>query len=488
MKRYIFIVVLFHLYIQCLYSQEVSIEEAKEVAIWMMEQNCQQRQARGLNCNENPQISTVKTFTREGLNTMYAVNMQTGGYVLVAADERVTPVLAMSDEASFSNDTTDMPPAMKALLADYENTIIHVRNSQLPIATDPMWVKVRAKEDLATEEQKSVSGYVPGTHLLDVPDRGHVHWNQDVNKDYEKDEERFYNKFCPDWGKGKCPAGCVATAIAQIMWYWQWPYFANVPAKIYMSGITYGGTLFHEYDWNLMPQHIDRFTPMNEIDMIATFLRDCGYACNSIYTVNGTSSTLYEARGALQNNFSYDSQNVQWRMFSNKKNWDKKLKDEIDALRPVLYAGGNGELEGHSFVVDGYHPTNKDLFLVNFGWGHYDGFDNKDSHYYCLKTYHDCDSVISYHNFQMALCGIQPKCSEIATLENISVSDNKNKPMYATYHGNMYLDNVNVTSSGRLICHAGSSIRLTSGTKISKGQYFKEKSCHSTVIMPIQLM
>lgn len=471
MKKNSFIITLLLLFNVSIYSQDVTVDEAKDVATWVMEQYCLGQRAAGLICSETPTVSTVKTFAREGRNTMYAVNMELGGHVLVAADDRVTPILAISYENEFPNDTADMPPALKELLADYENTIVHVRNSGRSISADPMWAKARSRADIYLENtQRSASEYEPGESLFKIRRGEDVLWNQSFNYSVEYDINRSYNKFCPDWydaWEGRCYVGCPAVAMGQLMWYWQWPYAASVPAAIYMTGVTHGGKVFHEYDWDLMPKYIDETTSESEIDNIAGFLRDCGYACNSIYMANGTSSDIYAAQRGMKNCFSYETDGVEWRMFHNKKKWDQKIKDEIDALRPVIYMGANDKAGGHAFVVDGYDANLNDKFHINFGWG------GKDNGCYSLKIYSEADSILEYHNFQMAMFGIRPTArGENVTRTNVTISGNQTIPTHYCCYGDISLNNVKVSDSGALVCHAGNSIRLTTGTRIYQGGYF----------------
>lgn len=471
MKKYLLIVLLLLFCHIVLFSQNVTIEEAKDVAKWVMEQHCLGQRARGFDCSETPLVASVKEFVSDGENTMYAVNMATGGYVLVAADERVTPILSVSYENEFPSDTADMPCALKELLADYENTIIHVRNSGQINEPDPMWIKAKSHANIVSKtKQMSATGYNPGTSLFEIEGREEMNWGQSVNgypySHGEYDINRSYNKFCPDWydtWQGRCVVGCTAVAMGQIMWYWQWPNAAYVPAKIYMTGVTYGGSVFHEYDWNLMPERIVRSTPIGEIDMIAGFLRDCGYACNSIYGKSGTSSDIFAAQRAFSNRFAYECDGVEMRMFSNKKNWDKKIKAEIDALRPVLYGGADDNLGGHAFAIVGYHESFDGMFLVNFGWR------GEENDFYSLKTYSKSDSIIQYHNFQIALFGLRPSCKKDIVKSNVTITNKDANPVYEYCYGNLTLDKVKVASSGSLVCHAGNSIRLVPGTTISQG-------------------
>lgn len=194
-----------------------------------------------------------------------------------------------------------------------------------------------------------------------------VLWNQDRNNDGNCTPS--YNMLCPTFYTPRCEhtyVGCTAVAMAQIMWYYKWPYSAVVPNSISMDGTPSEECHFQLYDWDLMPPTLRNNTPNDEVEMITTLLRDCGHAAKMAYRANGSSASLKDAMNALSHNFGYkNGMSHKRRSAYVKSKWIQKLKNEIDANRPVLYAAWQNSDSGHAFVIDGYEG---DMFLINWGW------------------------------------------------------------------------------------------------------------------------
>lgn len=142
--------------------------------------------------------------------------------------------------------------------------------------------------------------------LLDK--RGRNKWGQTCNNSGCLSSEISYNKFCPYYDENDPrvgPAGCTAVAMAQVMWYWQWPDHANIAESILPGGATYGSISAHYYDWENMPEELLNSTDLYEVDAVASLIRDCGYAGHMDYHADYASMTLTNAKYALDNNFKY---------------------------------------------------------------------------------------------------------------------------------------------------------------------------------------
>jgi len=183
----------------------------------------------------------------------------------------------------------------------------------------------------------------------------------------------YYNALCP----GGSVSGCVATAMAQIMKYWNYPaqgsgfHSYNHPNYGTLSA-NFGGTT---YQWSSMPNSVN-----SSNNAVATLMYHCGvsvdmnYSPNlsGAYVVSSASPVQHCSEYAFKTYFGYESslQGVERRHYSTSQ-WVQLLKAELNASRPVLYAGfGTGG--GHAFVCDGF---NGDYFHMNWGWGGlYDGY------------------------------------------------------------------------------------------------------------------
>ncbi len=263
----------------------------------------------------------------------YVFNRGTeGGYVIVAGDDAALPVLGYSDRGTFDFDK--LPCNAKWWLEQYQKEIQWLR--QHP-GTTPR--KVR---QLST----SVAPLLK------------TKWNQDAP---------FNNQ---------CPTGCVATATAQIMKYHEWPvtgkgshsYTCEISS---VWGSTTTKTLSADfsqstYQWSQMLNNYNGSYTTAQANAVAKLMSDVGIAEEMGYgPESGTSS--YNAYYALKTYFDYDpTLRYVMRDFYELEEWEQMLRDELDAHRPVYYAG-TGSAGGHAFVFDGYNTNG--YFHVNWGWG-----------------------------------------------------------------------------------------------------------------------
>lgn len=385
---------------------------------------------------------------------MYVVNMPDSGWMLVAGDERVKPILAVCDREEFPT-KDEMPLGMLELLLDYANEIFFVQDSCPGLAAHPDWQVINMGRYSINSQNMLSNGYLRTASLLNRPQRGEVKWNQ--NKKNAIDNcSKTYNKFCPDWYDVSCNrtvVGCTAVAMAQIMWYWQWPHTGMIYSGIDMNGNGTGTMELHLYDWDKMPTELTDATPMEEVDMVAGFLRDCGYAAKMKYGQDGSGASLSDAKDALINTFGYSDEITykQKNFFS--WNWKGRIKNNIDDGCPVLYAGyGSG---GHAFVVDGYNSD--DQFHINWGWrGLYNGYFRLDN---LTPPEHD------YNSDQAALFGIQPA----PACGSASVNGGNNYRVGVA--GEVSVSNLTVPSGQTAVYYSGTSVRLLPGFHASAGSH-----------------
>lgn len=371
MKTRIIIVILY--LINCVsvcFSQPISKEKAIETGFTFFYERATTNKSVSL-LKGNADMLQTKVWNHEKRNCMYVISMPDNGWVLVSGDERAKPILAFSKNGEFS-DEKDMPPAMLDLLQTYADEIIFIQDSCPEAIIHPDWQSInqgnysKLLNSSDNDNGKGSDVYTPGTGLLNRPNRGEVRWNQNNNN--EGGCTNVYNKFCPDWYSPSCGltyVGCVAVAIAQIMWYWQWPHTGYIPVSIDKEGNIGNLLELRFYNWDLMPNTLASTTPLEQVDMVAGFLRDCGYAVKMKYGANGSGAKTKNAKKALEETFTYKSIDHKSKFWT--RNWETKLRDEINAGRPVYYDGsGSG---GHAFVVDGYDEEFPDKFHINWGWG-----------------------------------------------------------------------------------------------------------------------
>ena len=290
------------------------------------------------------------------------------GFIVVSAEDNVAPVLAYSDESGFN--INNIAPDVSWWLNGYKEQI----------------EEARAKKTHATEEIKShweslktgTGSYMSYGSVKTVNPLEQTTWDQLPN----------YNAMCPyDVTANEFTVtGCVATGMAQILRFWSAPangagFHSYSDPKYGTQSADFGNTT---YDWAGMPLSV---TGANTA--VATLMYHCGVSVEMTYGIAGTGgSSAYVvssqspvqacAEYALKTYFGYPNVVGKVRTdYPNKTDWQNLLKTELDAGRPILYAGfGSGG--GHCFDCDGYDAN--DFFHFNWGWsGQFDGFFNVDA-------------------------------------------------------------------------------------------------------------
>ena len=291
------------------------------------------------------------------LNSLYAFNVgQNEGYVIVSGDDDLPTILGYSDSGSINMDS--LPSNMKYWLDEYEDQILHYQNYQ-------------HKKRKKANPVGSLSAYPEIQPLLTSK------WNQYYP----------YNESCPDFFNGeKCITGCVATAMAQIMYYHRlkstnvttleipeydcWKNWDSY-GQLHVDAIPKGSFI----DWDNMLDYYSNDATEIQRKAVADLMFFCGASVSMDYSPNGSASNNSRVADALKKYFDY-SDNVKYMERYNVTSddeWEKMIYTEIQNKRPVLYGGTTRRLEGHSFVCDGYDGNG--YFHFNWGWGGaFDGY------------------------------------------------------------------------------------------------------------------
>lgn len=451
MKKSILLLLL--LYACVSYSQSVTKDLAVEIA------NAYYEKVK--NDNNEPSVLQVKSelqllgtsrlaemISPTGLANMWLVPVD-DGWVLVSTNIKTDPVLAHFQQVE-KPIYDQLPPAAQFMLEHYEEVIAYANDSCSDCPQNEHWTALRQE----SADETSYRGTPIVTPLLAV------HWDQTRNDDAPDHLcDKSYNKFCPNVNApnqcNKAAVGCVAVAIGQIMWYWRWPYAAYVPT-------TPGGsnTEMHFYDWNLMPEYLNNSTPMNEVNMVASFLKDCGYMVDMDYG-ESSGANDNDARDALIS-FGYNSTTTKKRDKLTTLNWEDKIMAELDAGRPVYYGGMTKFIggSGHAFVVDGYDSDG--LFHVNYGWGSVNA-----------NTYYDLDAIPAvnageyYTHHECAIMGIKPdpNCSS----KTLNSSSNFSPYFNYAVGGELTISNVTIQNVAHGELSSATQVRLISGVTIAQG-------------------
>ena len=190
-----------------------------------------------------------------------------------------------------------------------------------------------------------------------------------------------YNRKCPVLNnEGRSVTGCVATAMAQVMRFYQYPACGTGTSKYSgKNGETTYDFSQHPFNWSQILEDYSRQNFTNtQADAIAELMLACGASVNMKYSADGSGSNADKAALALKNNFNYPTAAYLEKYLANDDDrtflvevWGDAMRMDLDAGHPIIYAGSSGNsITGHCFVVDGYKfdAEGNTYFHINWGW------------------------------------------------------------------------------------------------------------------------
>ncbi|MCK9612974.1 MAG: C10 family peptidase [Bacteroidales bacterium] len=270
------------------------------------------------------------------------------GFIIVAADDDVYPVLAYSFDGKYN--LNHICPAFSTWMKDYEEQITFIRSS-----------KIEADNEIGTLWRKYTVEFQPGTikgGLKSMEPLLISTWDQGT----------YYNHLCPEDPAGPDGfvwAGCVATAMAQVMYYYRYP-LQGSGSNGYYSDYGYLSANFGttSYKWNNMQNDING---KYNYDM-ALLQYHCGIAVEMGYSPDGSGAYMWDAASAMKTYFGYSSSTDLFHKDDGYSStaWANLLIDDLDNKMPIQYSARTEE-SGHAFVCDGYQGNN--YFHFNWGWG-----------------------------------------------------------------------------------------------------------------------
>jgi len=286
-----------------------------------------------------------------GRTVYYTINLSPRGWIVVAADDAVTPVLAYSFEDNMNS--SSLPPQFISWMEKYRKQINDAMNRNLPASANiaAAWEKYTSNDLKQPMAPQGINGVAP--LIIHTWDQGYP-----------------YNIYCPQdaAGPGDHPyAGCVATAMCQLMYYYRFPQTGNgqhcyTPSGYPQQCADFGATT---YNWNTMVNSLSTARLDND-SAVALLLWHAGVAVNMMYSATGSGAYSEDARNALVSNFRYSPAALYiHRSDFPETSWDSILRANLDKRMPVYY-DGYGAQGGHAFNCDGYQATTH--FHFNWGW------------------------------------------------------------------------------------------------------------------------
>lgn len=274
--------------------------------------------------------------------TFFIFNATDGaGFAIISAEEELGDVLGYSI-SSFGS--VDIPDALRLYLDTYHQYVLQYRQGIIETSSSVYTMNVNGIAPLLTTQ-----------------------WNQAAP----------FNNLCPMDGDIRSLTGCVATAMAQIMRYWEWPIQGIGYARATCGTEILYGSLEHFYQWEAMLDTQEQLEASEAASTaVAELMYDCGLAVGMNYSSSASSAiTPFKA---LYANFGYiptTLRSYHRDCFENDTEWLNIIFRELDNGRPVYYGASSATTNesGHAFVIDGYDGNS--LLHINWGWGgSYDGY------------------------------------------------------------------------------------------------------------------
>ena len=285
-------------------------------------------------------------------------NKEDNRLVVISGDQRMQSILGYTDNAIEDN---MMPDGLAELLTTYKRQYA---------ALSP---------DCQTECKSNLN---KGERLLKTPDWGQ--WDP-------------FNLRTPL----SYPTGCAATAMSIVMRYHQWPVMGQgSKTHIWKDSVMTADFEHTRYDWDNMPMSYDSYTTA-QAEAVSLLMRHAGIAVEMYYAAESSGARQSLVPGALTQYFRYAATT---RLVSaadyDAATWEKMMRSEIDADRPVIYTGESTMGRGsHGFVLDGYRDN---LFHFNFGW------NGSGNGYFAISAFSSTSTAFEFANQQQAVIGIKP--------------------------------------------------------------------------------
>ena len=330
-------------------ARQITYSEAELVASEFLGKRLDRQISLSLN-NFNTQ--TDPEFSTSPYYIFNAADNQ--GFVIISGDNRTKKILGYSTSGHVN--VSSIPPQLSAMLNSFSEALTHMPSSA-PV--DETWTKSTLSETTTTPIS------------LDTPE-----WGQDAP----------YNNECPLSGGTRCPTGCVATAMAIVMKYHNWPNKTrgSQETNFYDSSLTVD---FNETPINWTSIEANDANAEAEISHLMLL---AGISVGMKYEQYASGAAMPTITNQLISKFKYSSncKHIERRQYSTQQ-WRTLIREQLEKNQPIIYGGDSWHRgEGHTFVLDGEDEGGN--YHINWGWnGDYNGFYDLDGFY---PSSFDCGS------------------------------------------------------------------------------------------------
>ena len=307
-----------------------------------------------------------------------------GGFVIVSGDDCTDEILGYTDSGTFN--AQDMPENLRAWLQGYADQIAWTKANS--IGTPP----VSARATTYRAPKSSIDPLIK------------TKWNQGSSTE----GGYIYNTMCPEIDGKRCLTGCVPTAGAQVMYYYQHPKGSTGEVPGYESDLAATANPLPPttFKWDMMKtEYTKNDEGTDSAKAVAELMAYCGYVAKTNYGLDGSGASSFTMALGMAEHFGYDAYTLKSVSRTNYKvsDWEAIIYDELQQGRPVIYSGSSVN-SGHTFICDGY--DGEGLYHFNWGWGgSYNGyFTLQATNPYGIARMDN----YGYIFYQSAVIGIQP--------------------------------------------------------------------------------
>lgn len=337
-------------------AQNVSLQEATVAA------------DRFLNSQGKTLVRCTKTVTHNSETLLYIFNAE-NAFVVVSGDKSAQPVLAYVEHQLY-NDAENVAP-FEMWLNHFADQIEQIKKQHIV-------------QHQYVEQWERILSHAPAFRLGDeVEPLILSKW----------DQGEYYNYYCPRDPagiNGRVVTGCVATAMAQLIYYFRFPEtgigsYSYTDENYGVQSADYGNT---SYDYNAM---CDEPTCINT--EISKLIYHCGVGVDMHYGPDGSGMTNHSAARVLRTFFKYSPETEYLFRDSTNLNWDSVIVSHLDRRIPMYYAGwSEPNINGHGFICDGYKTVDSCYYFhFNFGWS-----GDRDGYFYTNSLF------VGGYNFNLA--------------------------------------------------------------------------------------
>ena len=363
----------------------------------------------------------------QGAHAYYAFNITGGGFIIIAGEDRAPQVLGYSDQGQL--DYSNLPEGYKALMKSYQEQI--------------EYLQAHPEYKVAPVVERATGGGV--APLIKT------YWGQEEPYDWQ----------CPIYQGEYCVVGCVATAMAQVMYYWRYPTVSPAIGSYYCYDI--GQTIpslpetnfnyslmlpsYCHWDWDRSELIQDTYTD-EQAQEVAKLSRYCGQAVDMGYSPEGSGAYTFNQLSAMKD-FGYsrnareEDRDSWWGSSYSTAEWEAMIREELDKRYPILYSATDPAEGGHAFICDGYNDQG--LFHFNFGWyGTCDGWYVSTA----LNMTHRSGDYLRFNSNHSMLLNVVPPEYCIISADALQASD---ELLVLGETMNVQANNVNILSTNESV-------------------------------------